>query len=84
MDSTMSSACDFNKNFVYLIFINKLLWYHPKKTYENTIQKDMNKFHMRAIQILVCYKNWFASNSIWSNLFCIEFLIYLAPLQTTN
>ena len=33
-----------NKKFVYLIFINKLLWYHPKITYKNIIQKDMNKF----------------------------------------
>ena len=33
-----------NKKFVYLIFINKLSWYHPKITYENIVQKDMNKF----------------------------------------
>ena len=33
-----------NKLFVYLIFINKLLWYRPKIMYENIIQKDMNKF----------------------------------------
>ena len=28
----------------YLIFINKLLWYHPKIRYENIVQKGMNKF----------------------------------------
>ena len=33
-----------NKKFVYLIFIDKLLWYHPKITYKYTVQKDMNKF----------------------------------------
>ena len=33
-----------NKKFVYLIFINKLLWYHPKIMYENIVQQDMNKF----------------------------------------
>ena len=33
-----------NKKFVYLIFINKLSWYHPKITYKNILQKDMNKF----------------------------------------
>ena len=33
-----------NKKFVYLIFINKLSWYHPKITYKNIVQKDMNKF----------------------------------------
>ena len=33
-----------NKKFVYLIFINKLSWYHPKIMYENIVQKDMNKF----------------------------------------
>ena len=33
-----------NKKFVYLIFINKLSWYHSKITYENIVQKDMNKF----------------------------------------
>ena len=33
-----------NKKFVYLISINKLFWYHPKITYENIVQKDMNKF----------------------------------------
>ena len=33
-----------NKKFVYLIFVNKLLWYHPKITYKNIIQKDMNRF----------------------------------------
>ena len=30
--------------FVYLIFINKLSWYHPTIKYENIVQKDMNKF----------------------------------------
>ena len=39
------------------------MWYHPKITYENIIQKDMNKFHIQAIQILISYKNWFASNT---------------------
>ena len=39
-----------NKKFVYLIFINKLLWYHPKIMYKNIVQKDMNKFHI--------YLNW--------------------------
>ena len=29
-----------NNKFVYLIFINKLLWYHPKITYENIVQKE--------------------------------------------
>ena len=33
-----------NKKFVYLIFINKLSWYHPKITFENIVQKEMNKF----------------------------------------
>ena len=33
-----------NKLFVYLIFINKLLWYRPKIMYENIVQKDMNVF----------------------------------------
>ena len=33
-----------NKKFVYLIFINKLSWYHPKITYENIVQKNMDKF----------------------------------------
>ena len=33
-----------NKKFVYLIFINKLWWYHPKLTNKNLVQKDMNKF----------------------------------------
>ena len=34
-----------NTKFVYLIFINKLSWYHPKITYENIIvQKDINRF----------------------------------------
>ena len=34
-----------NKNwFVYRIFINKFLWYHPKIIYKNIVQKDMNKF----------------------------------------
>ena len=33
-----------NKKFVYLIFKNKLSWYHPKITYENIVQKVMNKF----------------------------------------
>ena len=35
-----------NKKFVYLIFINKLWWYHPKITYENIVLKDMNKFQV--------------------------------------
>ena len=34
-----------NKKLVYLIFINKISWYHPKIAYENIVQKDMNKFH---------------------------------------
>ena len=33
-----------NKLFVYLIFINKLLWYRPKIMYQNIVQKDMNVF----------------------------------------
>ena len=33
-----------NKKFVYRIFINKFLWYHPKIIYKNIVQKDMNKF----------------------------------------
>ena len=33
-----------NKKFVYLTFINKLSWYHPKVAFENIVQKDMNKF----------------------------------------
>ena len=36
-----------NKKFVYLIFINKLLWYHPKIRYENIIQRDKNKFQQQ-------------------------------------
>jgi hypothetical protein len=47
-----------NKKFVYLIFINKLWWYHPKITHENIIKKDMNKFvkTMRKIaQIFVAF-----------------------------
>ena len=32
-----------NKKFGYSIFINKLLWHHPKITYKNIVQKDMNK-----------------------------------------
>ena len=39
-----------NKAFLYLIFINKL-WYHPKITYENIVQKDMNKFHLYSYYI---------------------------------
>ena len=37
-----------NKKFVYLIFIDKLLWYHPKITYKNIVQKDMNKFKIAS------------------------------------
>ena len=41
-----------NKKFVHLIFINKLSWYHPKITYENVVQKDMNKFFVFKKSIL--------------------------------
>ena len=47
-----------NKKFVYLIFINKLSWYHPKIMYENIVQKDLNKFfinwkkNLARVQIL--------------------------------
>ena len=34
-----------NKEFVYLIFINKLSWYYPKIKYKNIEQKVMNKFY---------------------------------------
>ena len=37
-----------NKKFVYLIFIDKLSWYHPKITYENIAQKEINKFIIAA------------------------------------
>jgi hypothetical protein len=33
-----------NKKFLYLIFINKLPWYHSEIKYENIVQKDMNNF----------------------------------------
>ena len=42
-----------NKKFIYLIFINKLLWYHPKITYENIVQKDMHKFNVNTQKTLV-------------------------------
>ena len=35
-----------NQKFVYLIFIYKLSWYHPKIIYEYIEQKDMYKFIM--------------------------------------
>ena len=35
-----------NQKFVYLIFIYKLPWYHPKIIYEYIEQKDMYKFIM--------------------------------------
>ena len=41
-----------NKKFVYLIFINKLSWYHPKIMYENIVQKDMNKFYETVKMLL--------------------------------
>ena len=55
-----------NKEFVYINFINKLSWYHPKITYENIVQKDMNKFLVYFITL--CHE-WpctylFLSNSV--------------------
>ena len=38
-----------NKIFFYLIFINKLWWYHPQIMYENFVQEDMNKFFVNWI-----------------------------------
>ena len=32
------------EKFIYIIFMNKLWWYHSKRTYENIVQKEMNKF----------------------------------------
>ena len=32
--------------FDYLIFIDKSSRYHPEITYENIVQKDMNKFQV--------------------------------------
>ena len=40
-----------NTKFVYVIFINKLPWYHPKIMYENIVQKEMNKLF---ITISIC------------------------------
>ena len=45
-----------NKKFVYLIFINKLSWHHPKIMYENIVQKDMNKL------LIISYLSFVTSN----------------------
>ena len=49
--------------FVYLIFINKLSYCHPKIMYKKIVQKDMNKFFVsllwpdgtRSISLYCCY-----------------------------
>ena len=46
-----------NKKFVYLIFINKLLWYHPKITYENILQKDRKEFYKNKIIVISSQNN---------------------------
>ena len=61
-----------NKKFVYLIFINKLLWYHPKITYENILQKDRKEFYKNKITILdrILVNRWFSvlpSLNLFSN-----------------
>ena len=39
---------------VYLTFVNKLSWYHPKTTCENIVRKDMNKDNSGSISKNKC------------------------------
>ena len=47
-----------NKKFAYLIFINKLTWYHPKLMYKNIVQKNMKKFYDTIISFIFFLFCW--------------------------
>ena len=63
------------KKIAYLIFINKLWWYHPKIMFENIVQKDMNKFLESYLELLAI-SNWNRPSSMtyWPRLIFVQFL----------
>ena len=69
-----------NKKFLYLIFINKLLWYHPKITitYETSYKRTWKSF-MSASALYISYCLWGTVPCslqiyIWNNTISLKYI----------